>query len=471
MHKGFLTYALSLLFLMVSCTDVSVPSEYESIYSEAPVFPDYSNVTVPPNIAPLNFMVRKADKVVACFNWNGGSACFGRENKVVIPQKQWRRIAQQAKGDSVCVQLYTQQEGRWRRWNDFKIHIALEPIDKYLSYRLIEPSFIAYEVMSINQRDVENFDERVFLRVDQCINCHSYKNYNTDNMLFHTRGEQGGTTFIRNGKTVFLTDLKRDSMISNPVYPSWHPEDDVVAFSTNTTRQIFHTQDNDKVEVQDFASSLVIYDIENDLMIPVPSDTLDMETFPTWSPDGTKLYSCSARYLQKNEAIPYERDMMINYSDVHYGIYVRDYYRATKTLGPRKPLLEMSEGSATLPRVSPDGRYLLFANGPYGCFHIWHHEADINILDLETGCVNIMSEANSTRAESYPTWSSNGRWIVMASRRDDGNYSRVYISYFGTDGKACKAFELPQKDPASNDFLLKSYNRPELTVNKLPSIQ
>ena len=49
---------------------------------------------------------------------------------------------------------------------------------------------------------------------------------------------------------------------------------------------------------------------------------------------------------------------------------------------------------------------------------------------------------------------------MCASRRDDGNYSRVYISYF--DGERIhKAFELPQEDPEHNTMRLKSYNRPE----------
>ena len=63
------------------------------------------------------------------------------------------------------------------------------------------------------------------------------------------------------------------------------------------------------------------------------------------------------------------------------------------------------------------------------------------------------------------TWkrSSNGHWIMVASRRDDGNFCRVYFSYFH-DGKVEKAFMLPQEDPEYNTFLLKSYNRPEFMV-------
>jgi hypothetical protein len=52
---------------------------------------------------------------------------------------------------------------------------------------------------------------------------------------------------------------------------------------------------------------------------------------------------------------------------------------------------------------------------------------------------------------------------MCASRRIDGNYSRVFFAYFN-NGKAEKAFLLPQEDPEQNNFLLKSYNRPEFMV-------
>ena len=116
--------------------------------------------------------------------------------------------------------------------------------------------------------------------------------------------------------------------------------------------------------------------------------------------------------------------------------------------------------SCSLPRISPDGRYLVFAEGGYGCFNIWHNDADIMMLDLRNGQLVDTKSMNSARAESYPSWSSNGHWVMCASRRDDGNYSRVYMAYF--DGKKMhKAFLLPQADPEHNILRLKSYNRPE----------
>ena len=68
---------------------------------------------------------------------------------------------------------------------------------------------------------------------------------------------------------------------------------------------------------------------------------------------------------------------------------------------------------------------------------------------------------NSPDVESYHSWSSNGRWIIFSSRRDDGSYTRLYIAYFDRNGKARKPFRLPQATPDYDDNRMKSYNIPE----------
>lgn len=85
--------------------------------------------------------------------------------------------------------------------------------------------------------------------------------------------------------------------------------------------------------------------------------------------------------------------------------------------------------------------------------------------DLQTDSCYALEKANSNDVDSYHTWSSNGRWIVFSSRRDDGNYTRPYIAYFDEKGQARKAFMLPHEDPEQTLLMLKSYNVPELTTD------
>jgi hypothetical protein len=87
---------------------------------------------------------------------------------------------------------------------------------------------------------------------------------------------------------------------------------------------------------------------------------------------------------------------------------------------------------------------MLFALAEYGCFHIWHKDADLYVMDLDTKAMWPLDKANSPFPESYHVWSSTGRWILFASRRDDTNYSRLYIAHMNEDGTSDKAFLLPQ---------------------------
>jgi hypothetical protein len=104
--------------------------------------------------------------------------------------------------------------------------------------------------------------------------------------------------------------------------------------------------------------------------------------------------------------------------------------------------------------------------GRYGYFHIWHHDADLWMLDLKdadrhVGAARPMTEWNSDDTESYHSWSSNGRWVVFSSRRDDGTYTRPFFAHIDKDGKATKPFELPQADPDYHRLFMKCYNIPE----------
>ena len=162
------------------------------------------------------------------------------------------------------------------------------------------------------------------------------------------------------------------------------------------------------------------------------------------------------------------KDIRTTYPKVQYNLYRRSFDVATRHFGDEELVYDAAseDKSATLPRVSPNGRYLLFARGQYGCFHIRHIDGDIFCMPLDEEnpqFLDLRGLNSEGFADSYPTWSSNGRWIMVSSRRGDGNFSRIYISYFN-NGKAEKAFMLPQKDPEQNTFRLKCYNRPEFMV-------
>ena len=476
--------AAMMLFLSSCVNHPEIPSASKDVRCQPAIFPDYCDVTVPCNIAPLNFML-PADEYKACVaritTPDGQQQTYCNGVKMQIPKSKWHAILNASKGKCIKVEVWGKKESEWLSFSPFEIHVAEEPIDEYLSYRLIEPSYVAWTYMEIAQRNLTSFEETQIFNneitmndktIGQCINCHSYQNYKTDNMLFHVRLSNAGTIIVNDGK-VSKVNLKRDYTISGGVYPSWHPTAKLIAFSTNKTRQAFHTANPNKIEVYDLASDMILYDVESDSVSVVSADPDLLEVYPTWSPDGKYLYYCKSVPLPEEMR---DKDIRTTYQKVQYNLYRRSFELSSHSFGEEELVYDAvsSDKSVSLPRISPDGRYLLFALGQYGCFHSRHHDADIvcipmdqytgEALTAETSSAIDLTLLNSDGySDSYPSWSSNGLWIMCASRRDDDNYSRVYFAYFN-NGKVEKAFLLPQEDPEMHIELLKSYNRPEFMV-------
>lgn len=482
--KGVCALLLGALVMgLPSCrnTEAVVPTDAQQVSEMARIYPDYRDVTIPPNIAPLNVQVKSpGDAFVGCIEGAGQQviAAADKDGVLQFDSLEWKQLLTQAKGKDLNVTLYAERDGKWVKFPSYKMTVAQEPIDRYLSYRLIEPSYELYRQMGLYQRDLEGFNvhtiyenNRTYERDENhCVNCHNYQNYSTQRMLFHRRGEGGCTVFIENGKVEKRT-IKSDSILAGATYPTWYPTRNWVVFSSNQTGQTFHVRNKQKIEVVDYGSDLIFYDVDKAEVKSIMRTDADLETFPCWAPDGKKLYFTSAHvpeFAGKNDSI--RRDLVIAlYNKIRYNVMSMTFDPTTRTFG--QPQVEVdcaAHGkSAAVTRVSPDGRYLLFTMADYGQFHIWHNSADLYVKDLYTHQVYPLTAVNSKWADSYHGWSSNGRWLYVASRRDDGSYSRVYFAYFDRTGRAHKAFLLPQQNPLQNVLLTKSYNVPELTKDAI----
>lgn len=487
MKKCDISFIILLLFLevnLLSCTQtVEIPVSAEETNESAEIFPDYSGVVIPYNIAPLNFMVKNAGENYVCVieGKNGSPLIEGAkaDGKFDFELEKWKTLLALNKRGELRFTIYSNTENGWKKHPSFSILVAEEEIDSFVSYRLIEPGYELYHQMGIYQRDLTNFDESVIYENNfdgsdsHCINCHSYQNYGSNNLLFHVRGAHGGTVIVQGGKADKRI-MTTEHTLGNAVYPSWHPEKPWLVFSSNMTSQSFHMRDMQKVEVVDHASDLLFYDAGKNEISNILKTNADLENFPCWSPDGKKIYYCKATVpaldsLDVKETNKRQRIIMDNYDHIYYDLMSLPFNEEASSWGDPEIEVACSEDSlsASVPRVSPDGRYVLFTLAQFGQFHIWHKSSDLYIKDLQTGVIRPLANANSDEADSYHGWSSNGRWIVFATRRDDGNYSHLYIAYFDRRGKEHKAFLLPQKDPESNMIRLKSYNVPEFTKDKV----
>ena len=490
--KHHLSFFIALL-LLTACQGASVPTQFADSQQQPDIYPDYTGVTIPVNIAPLSFELRSpADDAVTRYSF-GDDEIVLQGIKAQPDIDDWKALAEKAKGKSIKVEVFAQTNGAWTRYKPFDIFVSPDSIDPYVSYRLISPSYVTYEELTINQRCLENYDERVIydnmLCSDevngQCINCHNYQMYNPQQMQFHARQNHGGTIIVDEGKP-HKVNMANDSIISAGVYPSWHPWLKLIAYSTNKTMQTFHTRDINKIEVFDSESDLIVYDVERNEVMNVENDPREFEVFPFWAPDGKWLYYCSAHFEYSADTVN-SAETIARAKEIKYNLYRKPFDIDKREFGPRQLVFDAAAigKSATLPRISPDGRWLLFTLGEWGCFHIWHRDADLWAIDLQadapapaigaqpspapsgTAESGLPFEAkpvegiNSDNTESYHSWSSNGKWVVFSSRRTDGVYTRPFIAHIDANMQSTKPFELPSKDPDYHRQLMKSYNIPE----------
>jgi hypothetical protein len=444
--------------------------QYDTSSVSPEVFPDYSETVIPCNIAPLNFYIRSdAEKYMARFVAGSDSLDIYTRNKVVIPEKRWKKLLSHAldahSRGTITIRLFSKVKARWVRHQDITLSVVADSIDPYIVYRLIEPGYQYWNKMGIYQRNLESFMETPVmlnsLTDDNCMNCHSFCKNNPQKMLFHLRATHAGTMLVIDGE-VKKIDTKIKGAISPAVYPRWHPEGRYIAFSVNKTAQTFHTTDRNLIEVYDSESDLVIYDTEKQALYtnPLIHSPQRFETFPEWSPDGKTLYFCSAPALK----------MPDEYDSLKYDLFSIAFDPLTGKIGNKidTTLLSSQMGkSVAFPRVSPNGKYLLVCLSDYGTFPIWHKENDLYLIDMQTNILNPATELNSTESDSYHSWSSSGKWVVFGSRRMDGLYTRPYIAHLEADGLFGKPFLLPQKNPLFYDDFMKSYNIPEFTTGKI----
>lgn len=465
MNKIVFSAIVLALMCIVSCKEEVVPSKTVGGYPK--LFPDYTEVTVPATIAPLNFRaeVEGYEKIdVQVRGEHGGRMHIQSKSIASFPGKGWAEMLEQNKGGALELTVSLKQPGgEWVRYASFKIHVSDAPIDYGLVYRLIPPVYEVYGKMGIYQRNLSNFNQEAIyentLIPTSCVNCHSFCRNNPGKMSMHLRGDYGGTVLMQ-GDTIDFLDTKTPQTITSCVYPYWHPSGRFVAYSVNQTQQVFHEARSERVEVFDWASDVVVYDIERNVLFSCPQLKSEQafETFPAFSPDGKSLYFCSAKW----QKLPND------YKSVHYDLCRISFDPDTKTFGEQVDTLVSASPmgkSVSFPRPTPDGKYLVYTLSEYGNFSIWHRDADLYLLNLQTGESRCLDEVNSPDVESYHSFSSNGRWMVFSSRRVDGLYTRPYITFVGEDGRMTKPFMLPQKDPAHNDFNLFSYNIPEFVTS------
>jgi len=459
-----LLLALSFITLLSSCG--GRPSRATQVNALPHIFPDYAGTTIPAGIAPLDFNVvgDDVDGVFVEVKGSKGGQLEAHGDYADFDVDDWHKLTEENKGGQLSFTVFAKEGGEWKQYRDFQVNVSTDPLGEWgLTYRLIPPGYEVYGKMGIYQRDLSNFDESAILEntavPGACLNCHTSNQTSPEQFTFHIRGANGGTLISQKGNVEILK-AKNDSIKGSMVYPYWHPSGQWVAYSTNQTHQSFHAVRSERIEVFDQASDVLIYHPSTHQLVLNPDVmTKDhYENYPVFSPDGRTLYFVSSDAW----------DIPANYKRIKYNICRVGFDPQTgRTVGKVDTIFNARAmgKSANHPRPSYNGRFLLFTMSDYGCFPIWHKEADQWLLDLQTMKARPLTEINSRNTDSWHNWSRNSHWIVFTSRRINGYYTQLYLAHVDNNGRMGKPFLLPQRNPGQYyDRLLNSYNTPDFTL-------
>ena len=452
--------AIPVALMLLGCSGWELADAVDGSEGPLVIWPDYKEVTVPANIAPLNFRYAMKDirGVKTTFTLGDRSVTL-KGKEVEWRLGAWKALISDAAGQTVTVSAEAVVAGQ-KVSDSWSFYVSEDAIDGYLTYRLIEPAYQMFNEVSIMERCIENFDETAICDYkhtdNSCMNCHVHGQQRGDYSLYYIRGAGGGSILNRDGKLRKLT-LNAPGMLSGTVYGELHPSGRFGVFSTNIILPSFHMMAGGRMEVYDSASDLTVADFDNNQMINLPHVARPdkFETFPCFSADGASVYWCVADSLRVPQDIEQVRYDLVradfDVSNGHIGEQIDTVWSA-----------QAHHGSACHPKASPDGRWLLFTVADYGTFPLFHTESTLYLVDLETGAVRPLDEIKGDKSDTYHSWSSNSRWFVFASKRGDGTYGKPYFCHLDADGRTTKPFVLPQKSAHFYVYNLKSINIPDL---------
>lgn len=448
------------------------------------IFPNYAvrNLTIPVNIAPLNFMVSatqlpqastarlqvfpanamEKDTPIATLDVklrkkNGYLHCM-------FPIEPWKHCLEQAANGHVRIDFYTQQKERIDavsiRWQ-----VSADSIDPYVVYRLSSHDEIPCKYLETEERYLENFDKRSLMDSrhtgGQCFNCHASAQNDAAHTCIHLRQIDPGTLIFADSgfRKITLPDNYPSLYLS---YPAWHPSKRFIAFSTGHIHSFIYTNRYKNQDmIADTMGRLILYDIENNLLIPAPSDSLAAVehnaryevSFPVWAPDGNRIYFCRAEKLHFIDTLSKTE----NVARFRYHIAAMDFDTATGTFTLPYTVCRDSASSLSLPAIDPSGRYLVVTRLPMGSFPSQNGGElaliDLSLRDADGLCpLQDIPMLASPDGEKSHQFSSNGRWMIFGSKRLNGNMAALYISHFDRDGQFHAPFILPQE---TGDFYMR----------------
>ena len=168
--------------------------------------------------------------------------------------------------------------------------------------------------------------------------------------------------------------------------------------------------------------------------LPGGDDPNFVQTSAFWSPDGKWLVYSRAAARDPYPA-GYKRSLYANdpsETQVQYDLY-RIPFNGGRGGVPERVIGASENGmSNNFPKVSPDGRWIVFVKCRNGL--LMRPDSTLWIVPFAGGEARPL-ESNLPLMNSWHTWSPNGRWLAFSSK-SPSLYTRLYLTHIDENGHA-----------------------------------
>jgi len=290
-----------------------------------------------------------------------------------------------------------------------------------------------------------------------CANCHSFSN---DGKVFGMdmdgpSGDKGAyatapvapSMVIRN-ENVFTWNQYNPKWVTFGLFSRVSPDGRYIMSSVNEA--IFVQNYLDISFLQTFYPTrgiLAFYDRTNGRIqaLPGATDPAYVHCNSVWTPDGSALVFLRAK-AQDN--VPKVRPKRANDPEeiqIQYDLYTIPFNGGKGGTARPLPGASANGRSNSFPKISPDGRWLVWVQAKTGL--LMRPDSVLYIMPLAGGAPRRMT-CNLPVMNSWHSFSPNGRWLVFSSKANTP-YTQMFLTHIDENGQDSPAILVPNSTVAN----------------------
>ncbi len=388
----------------------------------------------------------------------------------------WAQIKARAGGGGVTVTISGVSADEALSRGQVSIRVSDDPVAAPIFYRdvplmpsetirgVIKPlARTALPLITWRLRDVSRPDSKVVMRdMPSCATCHTFSaDGKTLGMDIEIPGGDKGAYVLASVQREIV--IESDDLLTRNSFPGRPAGHKTIGLGSHVSpdgRHVVSTV-NESVYVANFTDYeflQVFYPTRGILAVhsrqtgqttalPGADDPAYVHCNATWSPDGNTLVFARAA---ARDPYPAGRKPATHAGDPNETPIQYDLYRIAFNdgKGGQPEPIEGASGngmSNSFPKVSPDGRWIVFVQCRNG--QLMRPDSRLWIVPTAGGKAREMN-CNTSRMNSWHSFSPNGRWLVFSSKANTP-YTQMFLTHIDKAGNDSPAILIPNATAAN----------------------